>query len=370
MSKVGSLVVFGSFGFGNVGDEAVPLAIGDLLDDIGCKRELIVVGRFNTVVEPGVLGLGALSANKSKLDGLPVVISGGGIIEPKLSSCIYRYQDYLAEVSPSKTTLLACSFEFGVKYNWRIKRKINAVLSKCSRRYTRDYVSELFFREDFAEHQISTLGDIVLGLKAAESCSVVESCGSERFIAVSLCGVWSKSETWLKWKAKELVKIAKHFKASLVFVPLSCYKSDDDRVIHAQVIEQCKLEDDSVKHYQVDEALPPREVAFVYQNSLLVIAMRLHACVMAYGQETPFVSLAYHPKLLGFSQTVGWREFVVPSSLQQRQDDGAYGYNFESLSIEEGDLYNKAVEAVEYSNFGLLPLLKSKLRKAIAIAVE
>ena len=370
MKSADSLVVFGSFGYGNVGDEAVPVAISDLLASIDIELDVKAVSRFSQVQMDSVISLGQLDEKKDALDGCPVIISGGGIVEPNKGACISRYLDYLKVVNPSKTTLLAGSFEFGVNYDWSSKRRIRKALSQCDRIYTRDYISELFFHEEFPECSVSTLGDVVLGMRPAESSDCLGALGGERFMSVSLCGVWRKSESWYAWVSQELVKIAKENNALLLFVPMSCCESDDDRVVHKEVAQRCRAIDASVSCHVIEAVPGPREVSYIYKQSLLVIAMRLHSCVMAYAQETPFVSLAYHPKLLGFTQTVGWREFVVPRSLQQRQDAGAYGYKFESLDLNAGDLEARVAEALNFSNFKLLPILRNNLKLALIEAVS
>ncbi len=368
MKKCKDLVAFGSFGFGNAGDEAIPYAMSDLLKQQSIPHNISIVSRYDSPSMENVIGLGEqYGAQLEKLNNQPVIISGGGVIEPKDISCILRYENYYEKMRPEKTSIIAGSFEFGVNYSWGMKRRLRKLFSQMEHIYTRDYFSESYFRDNFPEFGVSTLGDMALGMQANEQSSELLAPEGTAYIAVCLSGTWKNSASWLSWISHELLNISNHFKKTLVFVPMSCHDSDDDRVEHDRIIAALEKLGLSYKPTAIRERLGPREIAAIFRDSSFVIATRLHSCVMAYGQKTPFVGIAYHPKLIGFAQTVGWRPFLLPEKeMPNKQDAGKYGYEFSSLKLSKGDLFQKANDAIEYGEFNLLPLFVNNLKKALS----
>lgn len=368
MSDNPKLALFGSFGHGNVGDEAVPLAIHDILSRAGRPHDIAVVGRWNDIPDENVIGLGdKYNDQLHELNGKPAVLSGGGIIEPKPIGCVSQFGVFREKVTPSKSSLVAGSFEFGVEYSWRMKRRLRSILGEMEHIYTRDYISELFFREEFPEFEVTTTGDVVLSMQAAAGVHVGVSPSD--YIAVSLSKIWEDSPEWLDWMAKELLALSDALAKPVLFVPMSCAKADDDRVVHEKVREQLKQLGVNNEPLSIKEPLGPREIAAVFRDAVLVVSMRLHGCVMSYGQRTPFVALSYHPKLIGFAQTVGCRQFLLPKKIGVRQDSGRYGVSFDNGQFQKGDLVSTAMDALTHGSFDLLPLFNRNLSAAFTAAV-
>jgi len=367
MSTQKPLTIFGSFGFGNIGDEAIPYALADLLQQLKLDYELSIVSRFDSPAMDSVIGLGAVHTDTlDKLRGQPSIIAGGGIVEAKDISSILRYKHYIEKVQPSHSAIIAGSFEFGVNYGWKIKRQLRHVFSQMDAIYTRDYLSELYFKETFPEQQVSTLGDMVLGMKADAEKPADISLEKDHYIAVCLSDTWSKDPEWLPWIGDELKALSNTLNRPLLFVPMSCHSSDDDRIEHRRISEHLKA--NGIKHepHTLDQQYDPRAVSAILRDAHLVIAMRLHSCVMAYAQQTPFVGISYHPKLMGFAQTVGWRPFLLPAkNAPMKQDTDKYGYAFSSLTLQQGDLVTMADKALEHGEFNLLPVLIDNLKQAL-----
>jgi polysaccharide pyruvyl transferase WcaK-like protein len=362
-----NLVVFGSFGFGNVGDEAVPYAVEDILASIGIERKISIVSRFNNPKLKNVIGLSNsyLSALEELADA-PMIICGGGIIEPREMCCALRFEQYLKITKPSQTAIFAGSFEFGVDYGLNIKRKLRSTFSKIDKIYTRDYVSEIYLSENFPKVDTSTIGDIVLGMKASKLRPAAVEFEDDEYITVSLSAAWKSSPDWYDWISAELKTLSNDLDKPLLFVPMSCDKSDDDRVEHKIVLDKINLLGVNNEPVAIVEPLLPPDIAAVYRDSLLIISMRLHGCVMSYGQMTPFVGLSYHPKLSGFAKTVGWQHFILPNKdLPVKQDKGKYGYAFSSLNLDSGDLCRVANEALKFGSFNLLPLFRDSLKRSL-----
>ena len=370
-SDKNDLVIFGSFGFGNIGDEAVPYAMQDLLEDVNCQVKTHILSRFNAPKIQTVIGLGSdYTSELSALKGAPGLLVGGGVIEPRNMCCVLRYADYMERNQPSASSIFMGSFEFGVKYGWSVKRRLNQLFERLDHVYTRDYLSEIYLRENFPQVNTSTVADAVLAMRPTADRPLQNELPNNEYIAVALCGAWKEDKQWYRWIIAELVRLSNSLGKQLVFVPMSCHASDDDRVEHQKIVDGMIQAGVSQQPWLLNQSLPPRVFAALLRDAALVISMRLHGCVVAYAQQTPFVGLSYHPKLNGFSQTVGWRNFVLPARQPAMQSGGQYGYKFSDLDFDNNDLFNTAHNAMEHGSFNLLPVFKDRLRVALGLILD
>lgn len=361
-----SLVVFGSFGFGNIGDEAVPFAIQDLLEDIGVDRIVRTVSRYNNPKLPNILGLGKeYQSALTSLSGAPAILVGGGIIEPRNMCCALRFLKYMEVVKPAKSSIYMGSFEFGVNYGILVKRRLNKLFKRLDNIYLRDYLSDIYLRDTFPKIKASSGGDVVLGMRPSTKRVLSSQLQNNEYIAVCLCGVWKDDKNWYQWIISELVTLSDRLDKPLLFVPMSCHPSDDDRVEHQLVTDGILVYGIKNKPLMLNDTLAPREFAAVVRDAALVVSMRLHGCVLSYGQQTPFVGLSYHPKLVGFAQTVGWRNFLLPTNHPIKQSSGQYGYQFSVLGFEKKELYKTASAAMDHGSFNLLPVLLRDLKRGL-----
>lgn len=360
------LIVFGSFGFGNIGDEAVPYAIQDLIAEMGCEARIHVLSRFNNPRMKGVIGLGDQYRSKlSELNDTPAILIGGGIIEPRNMCCALRYADYFKRNQSKTTSIFMGSFEFGVKYQWPIKRRLNKIFEQLSHIYTRDFLSEIYLRDTFPEIGATTIADVVLAMQPNAERLLQDKIDNDNYIVVSLCGAWKDDRQWYRWIVRELVNLSNNLSKTLMFLPMSCHESDDDRVEHQKVIKGVIENGVKLKPIAIEELLNPRDFASIIRDATLVISMRLHGCVIAYAQETPFVGLSYHPKLYGFALTVGWRQFILPQRQPLMQSKGHYGYKFTDIGLNDNELFDSAIKALDYGHFNLLPLHKANLKAGL-----
>jgi len=354
------ITVCGSFGFGNAGDEAVLPSYVSLLKAAGYNCDIDVLSRYADPDIDTVIGTG----NADRLDNIrnyPIVASGGGIVEPLERATVLRCKQFLSQRFTSNIAYIGVSVEPGVKYNWRVKHKILKVLQQSTLPciYTRDMLSEITLRRLYPKLEIQTVGDLVLWLEASSTKPTDFPRGIGKYIAVSLSGCWSNEPEWYDWIVTELIELAKEHDANLVFVPMSS-RFDDDRVEHkkiAALIMQNHI-DCMVEVVEMGGDYCPEELAAIYRDAMLVVSMRLHGCVISYGQRTPFVGVSYHPKLVGFSYTVGLRECVVPMNSPNKQSSGAYGFRFKDLELSLGDLSKAAALAIDEPNFNSLDYYK------------
>lgn len=364
------ITVCGSFGYGNAGDEAIPLAINHILQTSGINDNVDVLSRFKTPDIPAVIGTDD-AVRLERIKGQPIVAAGGGIIEPGERATVLRCKTFLSKSFASDIAFVGVSVEPGVKYGWFKKNEILKILrqSTLPEIYTRDVVSESTLRKLYPKLSIKTVGDLVLWLpssdKKPEDFSIKNI--EQRYIAVSLSGCWADDAEWYKWIVTELINLTKEINANLVFVPMSS-KFDDDRNEHKKVAALLAQQPDFDKTIVcLDGDYSATDVAAVYQDAIIVVSTRLHGCVIAYAQKTPFVGISYHPKLIGFSYTVGLRKFILPIIVPRQQFPGIYGFRFKDLNLQKNTLVNAGISAIVKNDFSALEYYKRESLSAMQL---
>lgn len=354
------ITVCGSFGFGNAGDEAIPLAIADMANELKVAVSLKIVGRFDNPAQSNVIGMGAKDEHRRKLlTGHPLVISGGGIIEHRSHAVIVRCRSLLEKKFSPTAALLGISVEPGVHFGLRSRFSLYRCLRRFETVYTRDVLSETTLKKLIPNVNTETIGDLVLWMRPDSSELPENLTIPERYLAVVLSPRWSNDSSWHQWITGELRTLSKEFNAPIVFVPMSS-EFDDDRSEHQAVAKELAMREPDLHIINIETPLTPRAVSHLLGNAEFVVSMRLHGCVMAYAQQTPFVGLAYHPKLSGFCDTIEWPSALIPRAIPKTQSTDTYGYRFSDLALPHGELVKVAIERHTNGKFDALPTLKTK----------
>jgi len=355
------IAVCGSFGYGNAGDEAVPLALQDMLQELGAELGVTAVSRFREGALKDVTYLGAHDSERRKgLAGLPMLVSGGGVIEPNPAAVLFRATPLFKAAPKGKAIVFGTSVEPGVPYGLRNRLRLFRSLSGLGTVYTRDLLSERSLNKVAPWVRTETIGDLVLWMKPQHDTPLLSAMSlPARYVAVVLAPRWSQDAGWTNWVTGELAALAQEMKAAIVFVPMSCLH-DDDRVEHGRIAGLIARQHEDVEVHNIMDALEPREVSAILARSALTVSMRLHGCVMAYSQRVPTVCIAYHPKLLGFSETMGCMPSTLPRVPPERQSAGFYGYDFAELRLQPGDLSAVASTAMGPGKHGRLDEFKTK----------
>lgn len=358
------LTIAGSFGFGNAGDEGAPLAIEDIGRSLGVDIAVDVIGRFRAPANSAVIGLG--DEDRMRRDAIaqqPLLYVGGGVIEPLPKAAVSCIGDWASTVDVPYTTLFGAAVEPLCKYGWTARRRLNRGLKHAQHLLVRDTLSAETLRELQPNRDIEVTGDVVLCMEP--SAQVPEPLrGLDRYIAVNLSPRWRENAAWHPWIAQQIAAIAEEQQAAIVFVPCT-QKHDRDQDEHETVT--ALLQKQRFRHpiFSLGDGYTPRDIAAAFGGAELVIAMRLHAAVMAYARQVPWIALAYHPKLSGFASTVDQHDRLVPRKLPNRQSTDAYGYTFKALNLTDFDLRIPAFDAMERASFHRLPALKQRLADAL-----
>ena len=355
---VQKVVLFGSFGFGNTGDEAVPLAMSDMASHLGLSIEFHAVGRYSKVPMPNVIGLEeAVGAARSSLRGATVLLVGGGIIEARENATINHLSRLVTKIEPESVSLFSSNADFDRPYTWLQRRRLRKQLRIIQNYYMRDIRATRALNEFMSNNEAKLSGDILLWLQPDES-SPPFARGS--YISVCLAPVWTDQSEWFDWISRELSNLSTVSGLDLVFVPYSTY-ANDDRLIHDKVIEIIRHRAPHVRCSAIKEHMNPRAVLRTISGSKLVVGLRLHSCVMAYGQKVPFVGIGCHTKIFGFAETVNLQPCIVPGEAPLGRTFGDYGYRFDSERFLPNSLVDAALGALADSNFDALDSLREGL---------
>lgn len=372
MASGNALTVFGSFGFGNLGDELVPECFGHLMRAAGQRGEIRAMSRFANI-PPGSAAPFPEKPALSDQNLGPLVLAGGGIIEPREMSCMNRAFALAGKVPGLRVATHAISVEPGVQFSWGQRRKLARQLRNIGPVMVRDNLSAEVLGTLVPGHPVRVIGDIALWLQPSEIPEEVARLVPERAIPVILSDVW-ETDDFLEWMAVELVDLARNLNAALLLLPISG-TFGKDLAVHARLRDCLVRTAPDVELAFPAEQLPlalfsPGVVGTLLQQAPLVVSMRLHGCVMSYAVGTPFVGLTYHPKLLGFARTVGWPKALVPHKLPTRQSQGAYGYQFSDLAVERGDLSAAAEAVLGDADFSAVPYFRRLQIKALGELLE
>lgn len=356
--------VFGSFGFGNVGDEIIPNCVARAIRSTGESAAIRAFSRYNEVLLENVTDHRAyLTSEISK----PMLICGGGIIENREMSCLNRAMAKKGFDS-SAAIPFAVSVEPGIRFGLRSKLSLRHKLKSFDCIYVRDKLSADVLSALAPGANQRLIGDLGLWCSPDHETNHIQNM-PENYIVFIPSDNW-KSNNFYEWISRELIRISQHFQLPVFIVPISVMAGDDIDICK-KILSATSSIDNTAKVFCFDSAFlensfSGEDLAYVLARSSLTISMRLHGCVISYAQKTPFLALAYHPKLFGFAHTIDWDFAILPNKLPKFQSKNTYGYRFEDLNFESGDLLVKSIEILSKQNYELLDHYKMMQSEALS----
>lgn len=104
---------------------------------------------------------------------------------------------------------------------------------------------------------------------------------------------------------QDIARVADDTSASFIFVPMSTGQPYDDRAMHGFINAHCKW---WRKNWVIHERFDVQQTLDILSSCNVIISSRLHSSIFALISHVPFIDLLHHDKMLGFLETVGWRE--------------------------------------------------------------
>lgn len=344
--------VFGSFGFGNLGDEIIPNCIGRAIRSTGASAAIRAFSRYDDVLLKNVTDhRDYLKSEISK----PMLISGGGIIENREMSCLNRAMAK-KDFDSSTAVPFAVSVEPGIRFGIRSKLSLRHKLKSFECIYVRDKLSANVLTALAPSANQRLIGDLGLWCSPDHDHNHIRNM-PENYMVFIPSDNW-KSNKFYEWIARELIWISQYFELPVFIVPISVMAGNDIDICN-EILSTTRCIDNTAKIFLLDNvflenSFSGEDLAYVLARSSFTISMRLHGCVISYAQKTPFLALAYHPKLLGFAHTIDWDFAILPEKLPKSQSKNTYGYRFEELNFESGDLLSKSIEILSKQKYDML----------------
>lgn len=361
-----NVTIFGSFGFGNLGDELVPNCFRRLLNEAGIERNVEVLSRYAATKIGEAKPFPTLSDPYQASNH--TVLVGGGVVEPRDFSCINRAFDLKSKRPNMKVAAHAISVEPGVSFSWSQRRRLERQVREIEFFTVRDVLSAEILMRLVPKASTRVIGDVGLWIEPAPLPVSLTEALPRRSIAVIVGDCWDTPD-FINWLAAELILLARQINASVLLLPFSG-QFGEDFVVNDRLHKRINCIDESVHVISVLDHLQfqhitPEIAAAIVQLSNLTVSSRLHGCVVSYAMGTPFVALGYHPKLRGFVETVGQRASLVPKNLPTAQSSNTYGYKFSELKVPSGVLSERAEVVMSHLDFSAVPYFQNLQIEAI-----
>ncbi len=320
--RIPRILITGSFGFGNLGDEAILDGVLQQLRGLDPEPEILVVAGNPEVAkrEHGVrtIGWADWPGIVEAVAGADLVIQGGGglffdygefdpgrLLEP----CAPNLQHFasfplLAWLFDTPLMIYGCGVGPLLSESAeRIVRESFAVAAVATVR-DRGSLSELE-RIGADTTTVTVSSDPAFLLAPADSGHVdtlLEAMGLEtdRPLIGVVVMPWERAiseDEWMGVLAASVSELAASEGASVVVIPF--HPGYDDEVVERFVRET------TVPVAKLGQDLGPALVEGIMSRCKLCVSMRLHGLILSAAAHTPTVSLAYSPKVRSFAGVLG-----------------------------------------------------------------
>lgn len=331
MDKMKHIGIFGSFGSGNLGDEAAWISVKQFLCEKNPKY------KYHTHIfhwghphqSSGHHAYCVAYIDDKEIAWInknfeAFIITGGGIVGPKWGMTKLFLKKFLDKLTiPIYTISISADSGEYEKYNLE---NVAALYNKSRiftvrDEYSRKVLCDIGLR---TEKEIPITPDIVTAMNTADEKEITKYMKTKNMmVAASNCMVPAFSEFWQR------LKISFPTFEVVPFVP-----SLND-ITSAQMIRQ---------NFGF-ELFTPTEMQYNISKMDFIIAGRLHAAVFAANVGTPFVAINYHPKVKAFCDSIGYPYYYPKDITSLKKDETEYGFDYSQFSIMDAiDVINEAMK--------------------------
>lgn len=313
-------VVSGYYGYGNLGDDAIAMAISRQMEEMERPVELTVLSRHpkQTASQYGLRAVGRFRPLKVRktLKNSDVLISGGGsLLQDKTSTRSLMY--YLFVIRQAKRLdkpVFLYANGIGPLNKEGNRRKVKKWAQQCDVITLRDADSLQELRKlGITRQDIVITGDPAFILKPGSgSLSDFGVPEGSHVIGVSLRNV-PQAEHCVREFAALCDRLVREQGKTIVLLVM---QEAEDEAISRQVQEQMKE-----KSYLVKTPGKPETMLALIGQMEAVAAMRLHTIIFAAGANVPVVGCVYDPKVQSFLNMLGMPSCGTPDTVKA---DAAY----------------------------------------------
>ncbi len=225
------------------------------------------------------------------------------------------------------------------------RRITGDLLRRCRQIIVRDRSSFEFCRMAGAGEQTLYAPDIVLELPHffPEACAegVRRAAGQEPYVLVCLraqanvYGRYPLTPQRLTDLARLLEEFSGRHRLRIAFFGLQSHAAEDDARLHEEIRQR-------MKHPERTLTIPwssdPERVAAAFGGASLVVAMRLHAAILARAFQCPVLAMPYDRKVFEFARQQGLNTLLRPETLDDMKSGSeAFEKSFSERPVPVAD---------------------------------
>ncbi len=331
-----SALLIGYYGAQNLGDELMLASLhrwltGQGMDvTVACENaeRVKTLHGFSVVQNYALLGQfgwidsllrGKASGIFKQIMGADLVLAGGGdIIRDEMGWRTFSYQveKLVTAILLGKPVYLV-NVGITEPVTWYGKMILRWLLPRCQLIIVRETRSLALCRQLGARAITIFASDIILQLP--DFFPVRYEPARHSYVLIALHGNpnvyrrYDLSPTRLEFLARALDDLVERYQCDLHF--LACQSGDDvcdDHDLHRRIISQ-------MRHHErgqlLDWTVDPEQISQYFGRSRMVIAMRLHAAILATAFEKPCVLMPYERKVEEFGKQTAITNILNASSL-------------------------------------------------------
>lgn len=334
--------IFGYYGQGNAGDEAILAALTDGIkqhiphssigvysaniqeteDTHGVKAYSFFGIDVKSVIK-GLLRKSRVTYVKSVVNFFKtdiVIIGGGGLFfdSPETNKWIYGYLNLIHRAKRFGKKVALVGISVGPLHHKESEVAIATAFNRVDLISVRDHSSrELLIKCGVDAARINVIPDLVFTLAPASEERVNDILRDEQFIedgkkniVLTPCCYNTKREGWHTQYAAFCTAAVETLDANIWFVPMQRNKSHDDLSAINEIIN---LLPDHIRlnTFSLKGLYSAREVQGIIGRSDFALAERLHGSIMAINTNTPTLSIAYMPKVAGVLELAKLEDMLI-----------------------------------------------------------
>lgn len=334
--------IFGYYGQGNAGDEAILAALTDGIKatipsakisvysadpkETAATHQVEAFNQFSLdlkLIIKGILGRSRNNYIKSVYNFLRsdvIVIGGGGLFfdSKETNKWIYGYLKLIHRAKRLGKKVALVGISVGPIHHKDSEVAIGKAFSRVDLISVRDNSSkELLIKCGVIAEKIHVIPDLVFTLQSAPDERIQEIIAGEGFIingrtniALTPCCYNTAQSGWLTQYIAFCEKAVSKLDSNLWLVPMQRNNSHDDlsaiKDIFAGLSETTKKRTNILtKSYNA------KEIQGILSKADFVLAERLHGSIMALNTGTPFMGIAYMPKVVGVLELAGLQKNII-----------------------------------------------------------
>jgi len=323
-------VIANAAGWGNIGDDAITLAlIRGIAHQRGCPRFALLSGPNSRDIASSseaevtvISGSGPLRRVRGAM-GLvragALVVGGGGLLQDRLPEFYRPFYRAMRVAKGCGVPLSISSVGVSAPRSSEFRGALRELSAYASHFTVRDAASAEIVAEVTGLTAPDIVPDAAFGLRVAQGrVSNWRNADGPR-VGVAIRPWWHLAAMWGRADPERLARFIAGLASALrtlrallgcdfLLIPMHIGTSDDDRYV-AHLLEREIRHDGYVTHAQVSGVF---SAINAIQSCDALIGMRLHSLILAAMTDVPSVGLAYDDKIVRAMDRIGRSDFVLP----------------------------------------------------------